>query len=517
MAETKYAYDEIPYLSMPDFLASPDYIGAVARLYGLHESARTNYRVLDLCCGTAIHLISCAMAQPKCHFVGIDLSSEAINEGQRIIDELGIGNARLECRNVLELTENYGVFEYIIFDGAFSWFSSEQQQELLAVVRRLLSPRGIVFIRHTVLPGWFDGKMIRDIMMIQTGGMTDVGRKVRLAREHFSFLANVAPAESIYGQTIKNAERNIKEFTDAELVHQILSENKTPLYFSQFVEKTEHAGLKFLCESELKMMSMDLMPKQFVEEVYKYAATREQLEQQIDYLTGRTIRKTLLCPAEKPVIEKPQLIASEELFVASPVRSAAQNPNWLAVSPETFMLGSAGSFTTADPACKLALGILMQEWPQFISVQQLVEKVKGVLAERLGHYEFRQEEFCRWMLKCITMDMVYLTVSPPKLKSKAGNKPRVYSLARYLSKNRNELKRIRQDDTDENTLLVFNMYHRGVMLNTVQSEMIVHMDGTADRKALCELLSSVTGQQDGIAERLDNMLNFLARSALIRA
>ena len=64
---------------------------------------------------------------------GIDLFSVQIEEGNKIINFLGLENIKLIHQNVLEFDEKLGKFDYIICHGVFSWVN-EGKQDIFGVL-----------------------------------------------------------------------------------------------------------------------------------------------------------------------------------------------------------------------------------------------------------------------------------------------------------------------------------------------------------------------------------------------
>ena len=94
MAEP-FAYDVVEYPSAPLPQTHPGLLFAVARMFGMDPAPAERCRYLEVGCGDGSHLVAGATGLPDATFVGIDLSSVAIDRGNRVIAELGLSNVTL--------------------------------------------------------------------------------------------------------------------------------------------------------------------------------------------------------------------------------------------------------------------------------------------------------------------------------------------------------------------------------------------------------------------------------------
>src|SRR5207247_7326990 len=119
-------------------------------------------RVLEIGCASGGNLLPMAEALPEASFLGIDLSERQINEGQQAIAALGLGNVELRHLNVLEIGPDFGLFDYIVCHGVYSWVPPVARDKILEVCRKNLAPNGVAYVSYNTLPGWHMRGMIRD-------------------------------------------------------------------------------------------------------------------------------------------------------------------------------------------------------------------------------------------------------------------------------------------------------------------------------------------------------------------
>src|SRR6476646_8494948 len=103
-------YDEMPYESHPYAQTHPSRLAVVATLFGLHPPAVETCRVLELGSAGGGNIIPIAETFPQSEWVGIDLSALQIDEGQRLVQMLGLNNVLLRHASIMDVDDSYGQF-----------------------------------------------------------------------------------------------------------------------------------------------------------------------------------------------------------------------------------------------------------------------------------------------------------------------------------------------------------------------------------------------------------------------
>src|SRR5262245_39050357 len=154
MSDDPYSYDEVPYASHPFAQTHPDRLATIATLFGMRPQAVEQCRVLELGCAAGGNLIPMAVTYPESHFVGVDLSGREIAEGQRAIETLRLKNIQLAQRDIRDLGDELGRFDYVICHGVYSWVSADVRDKILDLCARLLAPQGVAYVSYNTYPGW---------------------------------------------------------------------------------------------------------------------------------------------------------------------------------------------------------------------------------------------------------------------------------------------------------------------------------------------------------------------------
>jgi len=291
------SYDRILYPSFARTSTHPDRLATLGRLFGMNVAPIETSRILEIGCGDGGNLIPIARGLPESRCVGFDLSSRAIESGQKVIDHLGLENCGLRYMDIMEVNEEFGRFDYIIAHGVFSWIPHEVQEKLLDIAKRNLAPNGIAFISYNTYPGWHQREMIRDMMRFHAMRFDDPETQTRQGRAILSFLAESARSPNPSYQILLEEERKEKEkYGDGYVFHDDLADRNTPLYFYQFVERAAIHGLQFLGEANFTEMQTETFDRQTVNTLNRLAPDTLLLkEQYMDFLKGRRFRQTLLC------------------------------------------------------------------------------------------------------------------------------------------------------------------------------------------------------------------------------
>src|SRR3954470_5053952 len=114
------SYDEVPYENYAFAQSHPDRLATMARMFGLTSPSVARCRVLELGCASGGNLIPMAFNLPGASFVGVDLSRTQIARGLETIAAMDIRNLSLRHASILDVTKEWGEFDYIICHGVFS-------------------------------------------------------------------------------------------------------------------------------------------------------------------------------------------------------------------------------------------------------------------------------------------------------------------------------------------------------------------------------------------------------------
>lgn len=213
-------YDTAPYESHAFPQSAPGHLAAIAYLFGFAPPEVATARVLEIGCASGGNLIPFAAEHPQAHVVGIDLSQVQIDEGRRRVQVLGLENLELLQGDIAQMDlATLGQFDYIVSHGVYSWVPDNVQDAILSAFRKLLVPDGVAYISYNVYPGWKAKEIVRDAMLMRSGGRETPEERVAYARGMITFLEDVAPADSVLATVLADYKVIAASSKDYYLLH----------------------------------------------------------------------------------------------------------------------------------------------------------------------------------------------------------------------------------------------------------------------------------------------------------
>ncbi len=186
---TAFAYDTVEYPSAALPQAHPGHLFAVARMFGLNPAPVERCRYLEVGCGDGTHLIACALVLPRATFVGVDLSTVAIERGNRMIAELGLSNVTLYAADLTKWEPPAHGFDYAVAHGFYSWVPSFVRDSLMSLYAKCLPKDGVGYVSYNTYPGCYARRMVWEMLKFHTASIDEPTAKIEQALEMVKFLA----------------------------------------------------------------------------------------------------------------------------------------------------------------------------------------------------------------------------------------------------------------------------------------------------------------------------------------
>ena len=286
----KDTYDSVPYTSNPFAISSIFRLEAIAKMSGFEPAPHEKCRVLELGCSFGGNLMMSALRCPDSEFIGIDLSSEQIERGSKIVEQMGIKNLKLIQGDISQIAMGGGSrefgkkFDYIIVHGIYSWVPDFVKDAIFEVGKNYLSPHGLIYISYNTYPGWKGKDVLRDFMLFAASNETalsiaaakdiakaeidangELSAKNKLAMAKGFCTALVDFSEKI-GQdecyklgisrhTINYAKEHVltnNPEKDYYVMHEYFETFNDPCYFKDFVAKARSHGLDYVADTHLQ-------------------------------------------------------------------------------------------------------------------------------------------------------------------------------------------------------------------------------------------------------------------------
>lgn len=297
-------YDELKYYSSAFSFCNIAHLESQGYFWGLTPVPIAGARVLELGSSFGGNLISQALYYPKTQFIGIDLSESQIQQGNQIIQAMGLNNITLLAKNILDIDNSFGTFDYIIVHGIYSWVPDNVKDKILSICRQNLSSNGIAYISYNTYPGWKNKDVARDIMLFANKYQADLpllekNRRGKIITKMFAdTISNFSDIKEKNLSRLNNFN-NIQEKDDHYVAHEYLETFNDPLYVHEFVERAQAHKLSYIGDIELQLSYISWTPAS-VQEMLNNLAPDDYVarEQCLDYLYDTEFRRSLLCHNE---------------------------------------------------------------------------------------------------------------------------------------------------------------------------------------------------------------------------
>ncbi|HWB08770.1 MAG TPA: class I SAM-dependent methyltransferase [Pirellulales bacterium] len=473
-------YDEVPYESGPYAETHPDSLATVATLFGMTPPGIRACRVLELGCARGSNVIPMALGLPEGRFVGLDFSPRQIADGQRTIDALGLRNIDLRVMNLLDVDRQLGEFDYIVCHGVFSWVPRLVQDKILAICSAHLRPDGVAYVSYNTYPGWHGRRMVREMVLDHVDAAAPPRERVRQAREFLEVLGqSCSRPTSPFAESIKSEWRLWQKLPDECILHDPLGDVNEPVYFHEFVGRAAEHRLQFIAEAEL-WDSAGAPPEKVRQSPLCCPGDLVRREQHLDFLRGRTFRRSLLCHEGARLNREPQPELIERFLLegrAIPVESRGSD----APSVLQFRTDEGVTLSTSKPWVKAALLTLFDRWPRLIAFDELYLQARRHLhSPRDLELDPLQDPTVlkEPLLRCALIGLVGLHLHPRSEVAEVSERPRASPLARLQAKEGANVTTLR---------------HRRLALNEFDRQVLLRLDG---RQTHAELLQALSASAD---------------------
>src|SRR5688572_17607065 len=365
------AYDETRYPSYTHAQTHPDQLAVKATLFGMTPAAVEKCRVLELGCGDGTNLASMALGLPESQFVGIDLAANPIQQGQEMARALELKNLALNTGSVLDIGADFGMFDYIIAHGLYSWVPAEVRTKILAICKTNLAPQGVAYVSYNANPGGHFKSMIREMMLFHTKSFADPKERVHQAIALMKFLAESQTKVEPYRKFLQEELALLMERDENNIFHDELGESNVPFSFHQFSEDAKQHGLQYLAEADYVQMQDNNFAPQVRDSLRQLGKNRIAREQYLDFLSFRRFRQTLLCHADAPLRfgMNPEML--RRFHIACAARPVSPEPSLDSDTVEKFVGDKEANLELALPLAKSALVMLAKLWPQALPFTEL--------------------------------------------------------------------------------------------------------------------------------------------------
>ena len=319
-------YKELGYKSYPFPFTTPAYLEAYGTLVGLKPPMAKTARVLELGATYGGNIISQAMHNPEATFVGIELSQDQVEKGNKIISDAKLDNVSLLQGDILNFDESLGNFDYIIAHGFYSWISDEMKDKLLDIISHHLADNGIAYVSYNTYPGWHTMEEVRQLMLFANRGYDELTHKEKVLRG--KTVGSLVGAQILNYDNLKErnskflgALRSVMQKDDYYVGHDHLEPHNDPCYFYQFNDHLKAHNLSYVCDADLTLSMVRTYDESIADKLEKLAPNSQaDQEQYLDFMLDTTFRKSIICK-ESAAKDISYDVANPDKVNTVPVRS----------------------------------------------------------------------------------------------------------------------------------------------------------------------------------------------------
>lgn len=469
------SYDAMPYPGQFIPMTHPDRMATMALLHGANPPRVEGCRVLEIGCADGGNLLTIAQALPDASFLGVDLSPRQVADGLAAARAVGASNVELRSMSLTEIDDSYGLFDYIICHGVYSWVPPSVRDRILEICSRNLSPGGVAYISYNVFPGWSQRGMLRESMLYHTRGIANPTERVRQARAILDFMAREAsPPDSPHARYLRDEHEKFAHFADTYIFHEYLAEENHPCFFHEFVADAASAGLRYVSEAAFSVEESRLSPE-FRRVVSRLGSDVVRRGQYIDLVLNRTFRRSLVCRAGVMTYDGPTPESVRSLRLVALARPENPTPDLQSEAREPFLTMFGDKVAVDEPVLKAALFALYERWPRSTNLEELWASTRELLGRSETGSEADREDFAGQLLRCHMMQLVDMHTTDPPIANDPGDRPHAPALAR-----RNAGKAAR----------VVSLRNHVAVLEEIDRLILPLLDGSRDRDAIVDQLAA---------------------------
>jgi methyltransferase-like protein len=357
----------------------------------------------------------------------VDLAASAVAQGAGTISALGLGNVVLHHLDVMDVSDAFGTFDYIIAPGIYSWVPEPVRDRILAICETHLAPHGVAFVSYNTYPGCHFREAVWRILQFHVEGIADPSERIAQARALAQFMANCPQDEGSDAAVLAGEMRAVLDHSPGLLFHDDLAITNAPVYFREFAAHARRHRLQFLAEANFHEMQADKYPPEIARQIRLLAdESVVQMEQYLDFLRNRRFRQTLLCREEVALDRLLRRETLRELYFGSSARPAVERPDVGSPDVVVEFHGRGDSrLATNHPLAKAAMLELGQAWPRKVSFDELLRTIArgGASVEEAG-------ALVDILLAAYTAGLVELSTHAPHFALEPGPRPTASPVAR---------------------------------------------------------------------------------------
>ena len=337
------------------------------------------YAVLELGCGDGTKLLPLAYYRRHASFVGVDGANSQIEAADFRNSELQLSNVSFVAADFSHAAEQLsGEFDFIIAHGVFSWVPDGVRDALLELCAQRLRPGGLLYMNYNSRPGWNVRGLVRDFLLAQTAGTTDLRTRAQDAKLYSARVSSSLTTDAHpYTQLIVNEFRLICDKDISFIAHEYLAAHNQPYWRSEFLDLMQGHGLSYVADADFNYRS-GRSPEDLALWLSEQKLTGRSLDDTVDLLCYRQMHSPILTmgPLSR---SPPSTVELANLLVASCLTPCTQNDGGYSMLQHP----SGFQFDVKQEVVRTVLTKLRTLWPRGQPIGATFPNVSRVMDELL--------------------------------------------------------------------------------------------------------------------------------------
>jgi hypothetical protein len=329
--------------------------------------------------------------------------------------------------------------------------------------------------------------MVRELMLVHAEDRQAHRWQDRLAagREILELLKQILQGQQTPFATLLRSEvEGLAALEDNVLLHSALGQINAPVFFHEFMDHAAAQGLQYVAEAIPCTTAIETFPPNVRQMIQGSSKTGLALEQMIDVLRKRALRKCVLSHAGVPLDRSKNPQRLRGLYIASPARTAGDGQ---------YTLPHGDTYGAPDALSQALLAKLIQAWPQSIAVDPFIAAAAGAdssLAERIG----------ATLTQMLMVGLIEVDAHPPACTKTVSGRAVASALARIQATRHAAVTHLRHDQ---------------VVLPPLHRQLIQQLDGLLTPLELADRVQIEVPPGQTREQAIETALSELANNALI--
>ena len=305
-------------------------VSYVAEFYGDHAPAHINlvaasngyaprplnkpFTWCDYGCGNGVTAVVLAGCFPEAQFYGVDFMPVHIRTAETLALRAGLSNTTFLQKSFAGLApEDIPPLDFAVMHGVLSWIDEPTRSALLDDAARRLKPGGLLLTGTNAMPGWAAKLPMRNMVY----SLSQLGvNSMERARIGLDWLKKIKKAQVKYfrdNPALAEAVEELERLDPRYMAHEYFNEHLRAFYFAEMKAFMEGRGLKFAGSARLFLNMVDLAVPKELQEEFRGAKSRAELEAKRDFIRNETFRRDVWIKGDSLPTEEAWMAVNQEL------------------------------------------------------------------------------------------------------------------------------------------------------------------------------------------------------------